>query len=128
MSRRHGDDHTPAQWAAIAESAAQKWSDAPPRSLRAVVEMNLPAIELRLRRGWSIAQLVQELNEAGITTTVAVFKNTLYRLRKKTRKQRTDGLQIGVGAQPLRRSSGEMEAAPARTPVFKAKADTKNHF
>lgn len=128
MSRRPVDHRSVAQWAAIAESAAQKLSDAPPRSLRAVVEMNLPAIELRLKRGWSIAQLVQELNEAGIRTTVAVFKNTLYRLRQKARKQRAGGLQTGAGAQPLRRPSSEIETAPTRAPVFKARADTKNHF
>lgn len=126
MSRRHGDNRTPAQWAAIAESTAKKLSDAPPRSLRAVVEMNLPVIELRLKRGWTIAQLVQELDEAGIHTTVAVFKNTLYRLRQKTRQQRPNGRQPTATAPPSQRSSSH--AASSGAPIFKAKADIKNHF
>lgn len=128
MKSRGADSRSSEEWAAAAEAAAKKLAGAPPRSLRAVVEMNLPAIELRLKRGWSIAQLVQGLNEAGIRTTVAVFKNTLYRLRQKARKQRTGGMQIGAGAQPLRRPSSEIDTALTRAPVFRAKADTKNHF
>lgn len=128
MNSRGTDSRSSEEWAAVAEAAAKKLAAAPPRSLRAVVEMNLPAIELRLERGWSIAQVVQELNEAGIRTTVAVFKNTLYRLRQKARKQRTGGLQVVAGAQPLRGPSSDIETGPTRTPVFKAKADTKNHF
>lgn len=126
MSRRRGDSRTAAQWAAIAESTAQRLSDAPPRSLRAVVQMNLPAIELRLKRGWTIAQVVQELDEAGIHTTVAVFKNTLYRLRQKTRQQQPSGRQPTATVPPSRSSSSH--TATSGAPIFKAKADIKNHF
>lgn len=115
------------EWAMAAEVTAKKLSEAPPRSLRAVVEMHLPAIELRLRRGWTIAQLVQDLNEAGIKTTIPVFKNTLYRLRKKIRQSQIRGLQIAADAAPSGSASNQA-VSRSSTPIFKAKADTKNHF
>lgn len=126
MRRGNRDSHTPAQWAAIADSTAKKLSSAPPRSLRAVVEMNLPAIELRLKRGWTIAQLVQELDDTGVHTSVAVFKNTLYRLRKKARQQRPRGWKTAASVLPMQISPSHSEISS--TPIFKATSETKNHF
>lgn len=130
MSKRPVDHRSVAEWTAIAESAAQKLSAAPPRSLRAIVEMNLSNIELRLTRGWSISHLVQELADAGIKTTVPVFKNTLYRLRQKAGKNNPAGRPNRSGAlQPsFHDRPGPTSVGETGTPIFKAKADTKNHF
>lgn len=115
------------EWAKAAEAIAKKLSEAPPRSLRAIVEMNLSAIELRLRRGWTVAQLVQDLNEAGIRTTVPVFKNTLYRLRQKTRKPNVREMHI-TAETPSSGHASSQAVSRSDTPIFKAKAETKNHF
>ena len=127
MKGRRTDPRSLAEWAVAAEAAAKKLASAPPRSLRAVVEVNLPAIELRLKRGWTIAQLVHELDEAGITTTVPVFKNTLYRLRQKTRRK---GIvrQSAADESPTQGPSSLVAPEPTSTPIFKARADAKKHF
>ena len=126
MSKRPIDHRSTAEWTTIAELVAQGLSAAPPRSLRAVIEMNRASIELRIKRGWSISHLVQELADVGIKTTVPVFKNTLYRIRKKTAGAQTD--RGWIPQPPSHGRSGPISPVAPPTPVFKSTADAKKHF
>lgn len=53
----------------------------PPRiTVKAIVEQNLPAIRAARRRGWSIAQIADELAGAGISINEATLRKYLSRL------------------------------------------------
>lgn len=129
MSKRTGVARTSAQWAAIAISTKERLADAPPRSLRALVELNLSAIEVRIQRGWTIAQVVRDLDEAGIKTTVAVLKNTLYRVRRKVIGQGASGRHSCSKDQVSRATSNCSQSGSSGVPIFRALAGkSKDHF
>lgn len=125
MSRGRADTRSAEEWASLSEATKAKFSTAPPRSLTALVEQNLQNIELRLQRGWSIAQMVIELSDLGVKTTVPVFKNTLYRARRK--KKALDGSPERRHAPPSS-PEGQPVQAQVAAHIFRAKTETKKHF
>jgi hypothetical protein len=119
------DSRSAEEWASISEAAKEKFASAPPRSLTALIKQNLQSIELRLQRGWSIAQMVAELSDLGVKTTVPVFKNTLYRARQR---KSSFGTQREKRQLASPHSDGPAVQASPEAPIFKAKSESKNHF
>lgn len=87
----------------------------PPRiTVKAIVEQNLPAIRAARRRGWSIAQITEELVVAGVQINEATLRKYLSRLdQQKASVGRT--LSKQTAPRPLFSIAAEAGDLPRRS-------------
>jgi len=91
--------------------ARERLSRLPPATLSSKLLELHDVIEQQIARGRRIQAVVDDLNAAGIAVSLAVFKSTLYRLRKKKQGKMT-------------RTTARGGAALLRTPAPQAAVST----
>lgn len=99
--------------------ARDRLSQLPPVTLAAQVEELHTEIEHQLARGRRLQGVVDELNAAGIPVSLAVFKSTLYRLRKRKKAQATKAKFPGVPSSSATQGPHVANgASPTRPPRY----------